>query len=266
MTGERALLSVQHLCRNFGGLAAVADVSFDVRQGEFVGIIGPNGAGKTTLLNLITGYLKPSEGKIQFQSKSIEDLRPCRINRLKIGRTFQVVQPFNEMTVAENVMVGAKFGQGAWRSSSDIEGDVSMALELSGLSASANVLAESLTLGEKKRLELARSVASRPTLLLLDEVMGGLSAGEIRTLVESLKRIHASGVTIIMIEHVLHALFQLVGRVLVLDFGRKIADGNPAEVMSHPDVVSSYLGRPLHQDEALYLGSHNPETQRVDRR
>jgi branched-chain amino acid transport system ATP-binding protein len=140
-----------------------------------------------------------------------------------------------------------------------------MALELSGLSASANVLAESLTLGEKKRLELARSVASRPTLLLLDEVMGGLSAGEIRTLVESLKRIHASGVTIIMIEHVLHALFQLVGRVLVLDFGRKIADGNPTEVMSHPDVVSSYLGRPLHQDEALYLGSHNPETQRVDR-
>lgn len=248
------MLSVRNLRRNFGGLAAVADVSFDVAKGEFVGIIGPNGAGKTTLLNLITGYLKPSEGTIKFQNTDISGLRPYRIKRLKIGRTFQVVQPFGDMTVAENVMVGARFGRGAPASRRELEDSVATALEMAGLTASANVLAGSLTLGEKKRLELARSVVSQPMLLLLDEVMGGLSPAEIRTLVESLKRIHASGVTIIMIEHVLHALFQLVDRVLVLDFGRKIADGNPAEVMSHPDVVSSYLGRPLHQNEALHLG------------
>lgn len=250
---ELELLSVRNLQCNFGGLAAVSDVSFDVAKGEFVGIIGPNGAGKTTLLNLITGYLKPSSGKILFLDRNIAGLRPYRVKRLKIARTFQVVQPFNEMTVRENVLVGARFGRGAWLSAGEINDDCSRALELAGLSNTAGMLAGALTLGEKKRLELARSLASRPTLLLLDEVMGGLSAGEIKELVRALKRIHELGVTVVMIEHVLHALFQLVDRVLVLDFGRKIGDGEPSKIMSQPDVVSSYLGRPLHENESVHL-------------
>jgi branched-chain amino acid transport system ATP-binding protein len=250
------LLSIQKLNRKFGGLAAVADVSFDVAEGEFVGIIGPNGAGKTTLLNLITGYLKPTTGKILFFGRDISGLRPYLIKRLTIARTFQVVQPFNEMTVRENVLVGARFGRGSWLPSREVEDDCSRALELAGLSNCAEMLAATLTLGEKKRLELARSLASRPSLLLLDEVMGGLSAAEVRDLVDTLKRIHASGVTIIMIEHVLHALFQLVQRVLVLDFGRKIGDGEPSAIMSEPEVVSSYLGRPLYQNDSVHLGGH----------
>ncbi|MFH0296526.1 ABC transporter ATP-binding protein [Bradyrhizobium sp. 31Argb] len=230
------MLSVRSLHRNFGGLAAVADVSFDVGEGEFVGIIGPNGAGKTTLLNLITGYQKPNAGKILFRGRDIAGLRPYRVKRLKIARTFQVVQPFNEMTVRENVEVGARFGRAAWLSNSEVEEDCARALELAGLSNVAGMPAGALTLGEKKRLELARSLASRPELLLLDEVMGGLSSREVRDLVQALKRIHASGVTVIMIEHVLHALFQLVARVLVLDFGRKIGDGDPSAIMSQPEV------------------------------
>lgn len=251
------MLSIQRLHRNFGGLAAIDDVSFDVAESEFIGIIGPNGAGKTTLLNLITGYLKPSSGSILFRERNIAGLRPYRIKRLKIARTFQVVQPFNEMTVRENVEVGARFGRRAWFSSGEVDDNCSRALNLAGLSRSAGTLAGALTLGEKKRLELARSLASQPELLLLDEVMGGLSQGEIRDLVQALKRIHASGVTIVMIEHVLHALFQLVGRVLVLDFGRKIGDGNPSTIMSQPEVVSSYLGRPLNQNESVHLAQHN---------
>jgi branched-chain amino acid transport system ATP-binding protein len=250
------LLSVRALHRNFGGLAAVGDVSFDVGQGEFVGIIGPNGAGKTTLLNLITGYLKPSAGQILFRDRDIAGLRPYRVKRLKIARTFQIVQPFNEMTVRENVEVGARFGRAAWPSSPEVDEDCARALELAGLSNAADMPAGALTLGEKKRLELARSLASQPELLLLDEVMGGLSPREIRDLVQALKRIHGSGVTVIMIEHVLHALFQLVARVLVLDFGRKIADGDPSAIMSQPEVVSSYLGRPLHQNEFVHLARH----------
>lgn len=257
------MLSVEKLYRNFGGLAAVADVSFDVARGEFVGIIGPNGAGKTTLLNLITGYLKPSSGKIRFLGRDISGLRPYRIKRLTIARTFQVVQPFNEMTVIENVLVGARFGRGTWLPSPVVDEDCRRAIELAGLSNCAGMLAATLTLGEKKRLELARSLASQPSLLLLDEVMGGLSAGEIRDLVETLKRIHASGVTIIMIEHVLHALFQLVQRVMVLDFGRKIGDGDPLAIMSEPEVLSSYLGRPLHQNEAAHLGRRSPQNNGV---
>jgi branched-chain amino acid transport system ATP-binding protein len=250
------LLSVRNLSRNFGGLAAVADVSFDVSAGEFVGIIGPNGAGKTTLLNLITGYLKPSSGSILFRERDISGLRPHKVKRLKIARTFQVVQPFSEMTVRENVEVGARFGRN-WPSNDQVEADCAQALALAGLVDVADELAGALTLGEKKRLELARCLASRPELLLLDEVMGGLSAGEIRDLVQALRRVHASGVTIVMIEHVLHALFQLVGRVLVLDFGRKIGDGEPSAIMSQPDVIGSYLGRPLHQNESVHLARHH---------
>jgi branched-chain amino acid transport system ATP-binding protein len=165
------------------------------------------------------------------------------------------------MTVRENVEVGARFGRN-WPSNDRVEADCAQALTLAGLVDVADELAGALTLGEKKRLELARCLASRPELLLLDEVMGGLSAGEIRELVQALKRVHASGVTVVMIEHVLHALFQLVGRVLVLDFGRKIGDGEPSAIMSQPEVIGSYLGRPLHQNESVHLARpHSPSSE-----
>ncbi len=239
------MLRVEGLTRNFGGLRAIDGLSFTVQRSEFCGVIGPNGAGKTTLLNLITGYLRPSGGSITLDSRDITGLRPYRVCRLGIARTFQITRPFNEMTVEENIMAGFLFSgrtpgglQGARASCHELA-------ELVGLDGKLPTFGATLTLGEKKRLELARSLATRPKLLLLDEVMGGLSQQEIVDIVQVLKRVQATGTTVIMIEHVLHALMQLVERILVLDFGRKIADGPPMAVMEHPDVISSYLGRPM---------------------
>jgi branched-chain amino acid transport system ATP-binding protein len=239
------MLRVEGLTRNFGGLRAIDDLSFTVRGNEFCGIIGPNGAGKTTLLNLVTGYLRPSSGSIALDGRDITGLRPYRVCRLGIARTFQITRPFNEMTVEENIMAGFLF---SGRMSGGLQGaraSCRALAELVGLDGKLLTLGATLTLGEKKRLELARSLATRPKLLLLDEVMGGLSQQEIVDVVLVLKRVQATGTTVIMIEHVLHALMQLVERILVLDFGRKIADGPPKAVMEHPDVISSYLGRPM---------------------
>jgi branched-chain amino acid transport system ATP-binding protein len=239
------MLRVEGLTRNFGGLRAIDDLSFTVRGNEFCGIIGPNGAGKTTLLNLVTGYLRPSSGSIALDGRDITGLRPYRVCRLGIARTFQITRPFNEMTVEENIMAGFLF---SGRMSGGLQGaraSCRALAELVGLDVKLLTLGATLTLGEKKRLELARSLATRPKLLLLDEVMGGLSQQEIVDVVLVLKRVQATGTTVIMIEHVLHALMQLVERILVLDFGRKIADGPPKAVMEHPDVISSYLGRPM---------------------
>jgi branched-chain amino acid transport system ATP-binding protein len=246
------MLEVAGLSRHFGGVRAVSDLWFTVSQGEFLGVIGPNGAGKTTLLNLVTGYLRPSAGMIRFEQQQIQGLPPYRICKLGIGRTFQVVRPFGEMSVEDNLMVGALFASGKRVSMAQAAANVERPLELTGLLHKRHRPAAQLSIGEKKKLELARALAVGAKLLLLDEVMGGLTRPEVRDLIATLRRVHASGVTILMIEHIVEAILALSQRVLVLNFGQKLFEGTPREVIEHPAVIESYLGRPL--DKSLHIG------------
>jgi len=239
------MLLIRDLRKNFAGLAAVSELSFDVGRGQFVGIIGPNGAGKTTLLNLMTGYLRPTTGSIEFEGREIGGLAPYEVCRLGIGRTFQIVQPFQEMTVEDNVMTGALFSSNARVSVAEGRRRAEQPLKLTGLWERRYLPAGALTIGQKKKLELARALAVNPKVLLLDEVMGGVTKREVDELVAVLRRIHASGVTIMMIEHVIEAILQLAQHVVVLNFGKKLFEGGPREVIEHPAVIESYLGRPL---------------------
>lgn len=244
------MLEIRNLSKSFGGLQAIGELSFSVGEGEFVGVIGPNGAGKTTLMNLVTGLMRPSSGDIVFDGNSIAGLAPYKISRLGVGRTFQVVRPFAEMSVEENVMTGALFSGAPAGTLASARKAAELPMELTGLTGKRHMLAGALTLGEKKKLELARALATRPRLLLLDEVMGGVTRGEVAELMLVLQRIHASGVTIVMIEHLVEVITALSKRVVVLNFGRKIFEGGPEEVVEDPAVIESYLGRPLEQDGA----------------
>jgi len=235
------VLEVEQLSKRFGGLKAISDLSFRIAAGEFVGIIGPNGAGKSTLLNLITGFHKPTSGTVRFEGREIQGMQPFAVCRLGIARTFQVVRPFAEMSVEDNVMTGALFSAPGVTLQKARE-RIRTPLELTGLWAKRHVLGGELPIGEKKRLELARSLAVGAKLLLLDEVVGGLTKPEIQEIIGVLRRIHASGVTIVMIEHIVEAIMALSQRVIVLNFGEKLFEGTPAEVMQHPAVIESYLG------------------------
>ena len=240
------MLKITNLSKSFAGLRAISDLSFNVPTGQFFGIIGANGAGKTTLLNLITGYMPPSSGTIEFEGKPIHGLPPYRIAHLGIGRTFQITQPFAEMSVLDNVMTGALFSQqGSRRSIAEARAMCDEPLRIVGLTEQASLPAGALTLGGKKKLELARVLATEPKLLLLDEVMGGLTHGEIEDLMSALKRIHASGTTVVMIEHLVHVILDLCEHVFVLNFGQELFRGAPNDVVSHPEVIEAYLGKPL---------------------
>lgn len=233
------LLEVNELTIKFGGLTAVDHVNIQVNQGEAIGVIGPNGAGKTSCFNLIAGVYAPTEGKVLFDGQDITGLPPHQVCKLGIGRTFQVVKPFGKMTVLDNVMVGS-FVHTSNRSKSE-----KIALEVIntvGLGAKKNILAKSLTLAERKRLEVAKALATQPKILLLDEVLAGLNPTEIEESVKLIKQIHASGITILMIEHVLQATMAICERIVVLDQGKKIAEGTPHEVTSNPEVIKAYLG------------------------
>jgi branched-chain amino acid transport system ATP-binding protein len=243
------VLKVMNLSKSFGGLKAVDDVSFEVAAGQLFGIIGANGAGKTTLLNLITGYYPLSGGAITLDGRRIDGLPPYRIASRGIARTFQITQPFAEMSVLENVMTGALFSRnGVRRSIEEARAFCAEPLRLVGLTELADQPAGSLTLGAKKKLELARALAMEPRLLLLDEVMGGLTPSEISDVMATLRRIHAAGTTMVMIEHLVHVIVELCDHVLVMNFGRELRRGAPAEVVADPLVVEAYLGKPFDRD------------------
>jgi branched-chain amino acid transport system ATP-binding protein len=234
-----ALLEVRDLTKRFGGLAAVAGLSFDIRAGELLGVIGPNGAGKTTLFHLVTGFHRPSSGEVRFEGRTITGLRPHAVCRLGIARTFQIVQPFPGLTVLANAMIGA-FNR--TREPAAAEAAARSVLGVVGLSAKAGHEARTLTLSERKRLEVARALATGPRVLLLDEVMAGLTAPEVSSMVELCRRLRGEGLTIVVIEHVLRAVMALSERLLVLDHGEKIAEGPPEAVACDRRVIEAYLG------------------------
>jgi branched-chain amino acid transport system ATP-binding protein len=237
-----SLLSLENLSKRYGALVVTDGVSFDVAKGEIVGILGPNGAGKTTLFNLVAGTVQPDQGRINFKGQDVSKSNAAARCKLGISRSFQVPHPFTGMTVFENILVGATFG----RAGADAEGHALKVMELTGMKAKANVLAGTITLLERKRLELARALATDPELLLLDEIAGGLTERECQSLLSAIRDVHASGVTIVWIEHVVHALLSVAQRLVVLNFGKLIADGVPEQVMKSRDVKSVYLGEDAH--------------------
>lgn len=236
------ILEGEKVTKYFGGLAAVSDVSFYIDQGEVVGLIGPNGAGKTTLFNLISAALVPKPGIIQFKGKSITGLKPYKICRMGIARTFQTVKIFPNLPVLENVRVGAFFGPPKSPSSTQATREAAELLDFVGLSKVSNSPARDLTLANQKRLEVARAMATKPELLLLDEMMAGLNQTEIAQAMELVKQIRDKGITIVMIEHVMKAIMNVCDRIIVLHHGKKIAEGTPQEIANSKTVVEVYLG------------------------
>jgi branched-chain amino acid transport system ATP-binding protein len=234
------LLELQGVSKSFGSVVAAENVELSVTAGEALGIVGPNGAGKTTLFNLIAGGVSPDAGTIRLDGKDITRTRPHQRCIAGIGRSYQIPQPFENLTVFENLLVGAVYGRG--QRERDVTAACGDILDRTHLLARANVPAGSLTLLERKRLEMARALATGPRLLLLDEIAGGLTEGECLELVGTIQSIHAGGTTIVWIEHVVHALLAVVGRLVVLNFGRKIAEGHPRTVMNSPEVRQIYMG------------------------
>ncbi len=235
-----AALELHSLNKAFGAVTVADELSYSVAPGEALGVIGPNGAGKTTMFNLITGTLTPDAGTVRFHGKDVTGWSAAKRCRAGIARSFQVPQPFGGLTVFENALVAAT--QGAGLTGDAAERHCLEVLELTGLLAKANTRAGSLPLLDRKRLELTRALAARPKLLLLDEIAGGLTEAECGSLVDTIRAIHASGMTIVWIEHVVHALLAVVERLIVIDFGRKIAEGDPKATMDSPEVKEIYLG------------------------
>jgi branched-chain amino acid transport system ATP-binding protein len=233
------MLTLERVTKRFGGLTAVRDVSFDVGEGDLVGIIGPNGAGKTTLFNVIAGYYRPEEGRVTFGGHDITGRPPHQVCRLGLTRTFQIVKPFGSLSVLDNVMIGALTRLTSVRDAREAAQTV---VTTCGLAAHAAARARALPLGLRKRLEVARALATRPRLLLLDEVMAGLNPSELGGMIELIRRLHADGLTLVVIEHVMAAMMRLAQRIVVLHHGERIAEGTPETITSDPRVIDAYLG------------------------
>ena len=233
------MLEIRGLAKRFGGLQAVKDLSFHVDDGEIVALIGPNGAGKTTVFALLSGFLEPDAGEITFRGRRVRGLKPYALNKLGMARTFQIMRPFARLSVVRNVMIGAL---GRHPEPREAEMRARAVLEEVGLAAKAAQPAASLTLAERKRLELARALATEPVLLLLDEVMSGLNDRETERIVELVRAINARGTAILLIEHVMRAVMSLAGRLVVLSYGERIAEGRPDVVARDRRVIEAYLG------------------------
>jgi branched-chain amino acid transport system ATP-binding protein len=236
------ILEGEHITKNFGGLAALADVNFYVNEGEILGLIGPNGAGKTTLFNIISGALPLKSGTIRFKDKPINGLSPNEICKRGIARTFQLIKIFGHMTVYENVLTGTLFGTSEKLSSKEAAARTSELLEFMDLASFSNSIAKDLTFVNQKKVEVARALATHPDLLMLDEFMAGLNQTEVMQGIELVKRIRDRGVTILMIEHVMTAIMSVCNRVIVLHHGEKIADGTPSEIANNKSVIEVYFG------------------------
>jgi branched-chain amino acid transport system ATP-binding protein len=235
-----ALIEAEKVTKKFGGLMALREVSFSIDRGEILGLIGPNGAGKTTLFNAVAGVFPPESGKIYFDGDEITGLKPFQLCMKGIARTFQITKPFLNITVLDNMMVGALAKEKHLQAGQKISLEV---LEFVGLAPKKDLLAASLTLEDRKRLELARALATKPTLLLLDEVMAGLNPKEIEETLTLIRKVHAQGMTILIVEHVMKAIMAVSHRVMVLHHGEKIAEGEPNEIVQNQRVIDAYLGQ-----------------------
>jgi len=240
-----SFLKVEGLGISFGGLKAVHNVGFEIEQGEILGLIGPNGSGKTTTMNLLTGFLKPDSGTVMLKGENVTGLSRHQVCRKGVARTFQIIKPFLEFTALKNVMVGRVYGQEPARNMKEAAEEAQKILEIVGLLDKADILAKDLTLMERKRVELARALATRPQLLLLDELMAGLNHAETEDAMQLIRQIKDDlNLTILMVEHIMKAIIGLSDHVFVLNMGQKIAEGPPQEIIHDPEVIDVYLGKP----------------------
>lgn len=244
MTGRRmSILEVENLSRAFGGVQALRGVGFRLEEGEILGLIGPNGSGKTTLFNLISGLIKSDEGTVKFKGTDITNIKSYRVCQSGIARTFQIVRPFAQLTTLQNVVVGRAYGRKPAQSLHQARVEAQEILNYIGLGGKESILSQSLTLANRKRLELGRALATKPELLLLDEMMAGLNPTEIEEAMQLVKRVRDSGVTLIVVEHVMRAVMGISDRIMVLNVGEKIAEGTPREIASNKQVIEAYLGQ-----------------------
>lgn len=237
---ENALLKVENAGKRFGGNWAVRNVSMTINKGEIVAVIGPNGAGKTTLFNMITNFLRPTEGKVYVKGKNVTTYSPDKMCNIGVTRTFQIVKPFPDLTVLENVIVGALKDE---RNVDKARERALKYIKIVGLEKFKDQQADSLPIGNRKRLELARALATEPEIIMLDEVMGGLNDEETEEVMDLIAKLNRKGLTILLIEHNMHAINTLAGKIIVLSYGEKIAEGTPSEVTSNELVIEAYLGK-----------------------
>jgi len=235
------LIEIRDVSKNFGGLSALTHVSFFLKQGEILGLIGPNGAGKTTLFNVVNGFYPPSRGEVFFKSEKISNLKPHQICKLGIARTFQVVRPLQRMTALDNVIASAFLRA---KNKSEAEGIALETMRFTGLYEDRHVVSKGLPLGKRKKLEITRALATRPEMLLLDESFAGLNPSEQNELIEIIRKVRANGITIMVIEHHMKVIMSISDRIVVLNYGEKIAEGTPKEIGNNPLVIQAYLGVP----------------------